>query len=522
MKNKIIKYFPYIFIFLLIIFYFQYSVTITWDSTHYMNYVNIFEGKVGWNTWDVVRGPVFPLIIHIGNIIFGKTSQGLIMMTFIFYLIMLYFNYKIIKNFLDNLNIKNKTKKIISYTLILSIIINPIIYGFYHCLLTEFVAITLSSISCYLAPKWLNSDFYIQRKTYIGYSLLFIFLTIISWFLKQPYVSAGLFVLLVTYFISIFEHRNKKNFAIRTITLFICVLSLFLSIKAWNYVLRKMGNDPSTDRNPTNSLGVQLINAVGYMEVVDDYEIYTKEYINNSKLTKKEKNRAIKMIKSNDDYIIINYKNKNNKISKSKLIVRGKDEISTLYALKYLGNEFINNPLKLSEAYLDNYLATIDFYSTKTEDGVGYSVSKNVKIDFSSEIGAIAYKPYKYNQSNVFYVLPEMYERVEQYEQKNLASPFLNFLMMQLGFICLIIFKILFLILPLTFIISIIVRFKNKCENKYNLNISIILLGYSLLHVILHAFTGAILDRYIVPVFLQTFLGTIFLVYNVFYKKKIK
>lgn len=99
MKNKIIKYFPYIFIFLLIIFYFQYSVTITWDSTHYMNYVSIFEGKLGWNTWDVVRGPVFPLIIHISNILFGKTSQGLIMMTFIFYLIMLYFNYKIINNF---------------------------------------------------------------------------------------------------------------------------------------------------------------------------------------------------------------------------------------------------------------------------------------------------------------------------------------------------------------------------------------------------------------------------------------
>lgn len=226
------------------------------------------------------------------------------------------------------------------------------------------------------------------------------------------------------------------------------------------------------------------------------------------------------MIKSNDDYIIINYKNKNNKISKSKLIVRGKDEISTLYALKYLGNEFINNPLKLSEAYLDNYLATIDFYSTKTEDGVGYSVSKNVKIDFSSEIGAIAYKPYNYNQSNIFYVLPEMYEKVEQYEQKNLASPFLNLVMTKLGFIYLILFKILFLILPLTFIISIIFIFKNNNRKNYNLNISIILLGYSLLHVILHAFTGAILDRYVIPTYIATFLGTIFVILNIIIRKK--
>ena len=83
MKDKIKKNFGIISLILITLFYFQYSVTILWDSAHYMNYVNIFEGNLSWNNWDVVRGPVFPIIIYLGNFIFGKTSQGLILNTYI-------------------------------------------------------------------------------------------------------------------------------------------------------------------------------------------------------------------------------------------------------------------------------------------------------------------------------------------------------------------------------------------------------------------------------------------------------
>ncbi len=518
MIKKAKKYYKYILLFLLIIFYFQYSVTITWDSTHYMNYVNIFEGKLGWNTWDVVRGPTFPTSIHLGNNIFGKTSQGLVMMTFIFYLIMLYFNYKIIKKFLEGFNIKHKSKKIILYLFIFLIIINPIIYGFYHCLLTEFVAITLATISCYIASKWVSINYCNNKWEYIKYSIIFIILIIISWFLKQPYVSVGLFVLVISYFINIFEQRAKHNFMIRTLTLIICLVTLFVSIKSWNLVLKRMGVNPDSDRNPTNSLGVQILNAVNYLEVKDGYEIFSKEFIENSKLDKNDKIKALKMIKKNDEYVIVNYKS-NNKIVKSKLINRSKEQISTFYALKYLGKEFINNPIKLGSSYLDNYLAIIDVYSTVTENGVDYRVSQKIKLDFSSEIVTIAFRPYNYNQSNIFYVLPEMYEKVEQYEQSNMSFSGLNFIMQKIGFVYLLIFKIIFLILPFLFILSIILRIKNKNRIPYNYDIVIILLGYSFLHTLLHVFTGAILDRYIVPAFLTAFLGTIFLVLNIILKK---
>ena len=113
---------------LVTIFYFEYSVSILWDSAHYMNYVNIFEGNLAWNQWDVVRGPVFPIIIYLGNFIFGKTSQGLIMNTYLYYVIMLVFCYRILREFfLEDKKVTIKKRNvIIGLFIFLMIIINPI------------------------------------------------------------------------------------------------------------------------------------------------------------------------------------------------------------------------------------------------------------------------------------------------------------------------------------------------------------------------------------------------------------
>lgn len=209
MKNKIRKNFPLILLLCLIIFYFEYSVTILWDSAHYMSYVNILERIAPLNTWDVVRGPTFPIIIFLGNILFGKTSQGLLMNTFIYYLIMILFVYKILNYAFDNFNFSSKKKRNLSIVILLFVIINPIIFGFYHSLLTEFVAITLSVLSCYLAVIWYDIEIDKNKKNYIIISIIFAFLTVFSWFLKQPYVSCGFFPFLISYIISLFKDRKS-------------------------------------------------------------------------------------------------------------------------------------------------------------------------------------------------------------------------------------------------------------------------------------------------------------------------
>ena len=97
--------------------------------------------------------------------------------------------------------------------------------------------------------------------------------------------------------------------------------------------------------------------------------------------------------------------------------------------------------------------------------------------------------------------------------------------MLILGKIFLIVFKILFALLPFSLIIAIVFRCKNKNKEiqKRNLNLIIILLGFSFLHVMLHVVTGAIIDRYAIPAFISNILGTtILFVYLIGCKKMLK
>lgn len=510
MKKNNKKYVPIILFLLLTIFYFEYSVTVLWDSAHYMSYVDIFEGNALWNTWDVVRGPVFPLIIFVGNFLFGKTTQGLIMNTYIYYLLMLLFSYKILKYFFKNTCIKSKYVRIIFAVIILCIILNPFIFGFYHSLLTEFAAITFAMISCYLALLWLDCDLTKKLGKYIIYSVLFVFLTIICWFLKQPYVSCSLFVLIVAFLISIFQEKNFKFFLIRFSSVLSCIVFLVISIVTWNAFMKHMGNDPSTDRNPTNSLGNQLITAVAFMKVNNNSEeIESVKYINYSKLSENEKKEVKKLIKKKVDYIIVNhYRGKKN--YEADYLVADDGNVSTLNAVKYILKIFIKKPFNVLDSYLTNYFSIIDIYSTSTSDGVGYSSTKKLDLSFSNEITTIGLHPYNYDSSNVFYMLPEMHERVKSYEQTNYANKSLNSVLKFLGDFYLLIFKVLFLLLPFSLICSIIIRITRRGDKKQVIlcNSVIILLGFGLLHVLLHTVTGAIIDRYAMPAFLPVFLGS--------------
>ena len=513
MKKFIQKNYKIIVFIILTIFYFEYSVSITWDSAHYLGYVKIFERLLPFSTWDVVRGPVFPLIIYIGNILFSKTSHGLLINTYIYYLIMLFFTAKILDYYFNKFTIKEKTKNIIKNCIILLIIVNPIIYGYYHCLLTEFVAITLSVFSCYYAIIWLNTDYYKDKKAYIHLSILFIFLTIFSWFLKQPYVSCGFFALAITYIISIFQFKNKKQFLVRTITILSCILCLFISIKVWNAILNSNGNDTSTNRNPTNGLGNQLINAIDYLEIDKNEEIFSRKFIKKSKLSKQEKEDIYKLLNNNEKYILIYKFNKSDKLVDVDYIKSSNGySVSVFSSINYLLKSFIGQPIRFLDSYIINYFSIIDIYKTETEDGVRYNSTKKFDINFSNEITAIGNFPYR-NNSNMFQLSEELYNNAHSYEQPNNANRILNKIMALTSNIFVVLFKLVFLLLPILFIYSIILRLLKKYKKYHDkLNLIIILFGFSVLHLLLHTVTGAIIDRYAMPAYITTSLGIVMLI----------
>ena len=524
MKEKIKKALPLILFLCLIIFYFEYSVTILWDSAHYMSYVNILEGSASFSTWDVVRGPIFPLIIYIGNILFGKTTQGLLMNTFIYYLIMLYSVFKVMNYALNISNFNNKNKRVITLIVIITIIVNPIIFGFYHSLLTEFVAITLSILSCYLAVVWHDTEYSNNKKKYICLSIIFCIITLFGWFLKQPYVSCSLFPLIISYIITLFQKKGFKKILIRTVTIICCLVSLILGIKVWNYALLAMGTNPNSSRNPSVSLGNTLISGLGFTKINFSEEIKNIEFINEeSKLSKKEKAEVTKLLNGKNDYLIIDIYEKDTLVD-SDYIISKNGNISTVDSVIYIVKMFLKKPIKIVDAYVTNYFSIIDIYSTTSEDTITYKSNKKIDLKFSNEIKTIAFKPYYYGANNIFYMLPEMRERVNCYEQTNYTFKPINYCMLILGKIYLILFKIVFVFLPFALILSIIWRIKYR-KNKNtikNLNLVIILLGFSFLHVLLHAVTGAIIDRYAVPAFITASLGILLLIMSKVFVIKVK
>lgn len=498
---------------LLTLFYFTYAVSITWDSAHYMSYVNILEGVLPFSSWDVVRGPVFPMIIHLSNLFFGKTVQGLLINSYIYYLIMLFFSYKILKDLLPN----NKRKtKIIIFTLI-SIILNPIIYGYYHVLLTEFVAMTVAILSCYLSYKWLNCD-QTKKKEFILYTIAFTILTIFCWFLKQPYVSTTLFPLLIAFLIKLFKKEHYKKKAPSILTLLICIICLISSISGWNKILEKEGLNTSTDRNPTNTLGNSFVTGLNCFEINYGYNYEYIEGENIEYLSNIELKNIKKHIENSDDtYVIVNIKDKNNNIVDRKYIDVNGNNLSTFESIKLILNTFVAHPILVTDSYITNYLSIIDIYKVVSEeDSAKHEATNIIDLTFVNEIGSIGMKPYSYT-SNIFYLTDEANARVVNYEQFNHAPKLLNYAMLILSKVGIVLFKLIFLLLPICFLISIVKRIRTG-NGKYDM--IIVIFGFSLLHLMLHIATGAIIDRYIMPAYIPTFLGIILLVSLLCTKKK--
>lgn len=521
MKSMIKKNYILILFLLLTIFYFEYSVSITWDSAHYLGYIKVLERIAPVSSWDVVRGPIFPIVIFLGNVLFSKTSHGLLMNTYMYYLIMLFFVNFLIDYFFTKLKISNKYKNAIKIVLIMSIILNPIIYGYYHTLLTEFVAITLSVISSYFAILWLDADYKETKRKYLFISVLFMLLTIFSWFLKQPYVSCGFFSLLVSYIISIFKEKNLNKFIVRTLTVFSCILALFMSIKIWNVFLDNHGCNTKGDRNPTNTLGNQLITAVNHFKIKTGKKIYDKNFIKKVKLSSDEKKTISKLIKEDKKYVLI-YKYSKKKLTDVDYIESddGKN-VSVFSSVMYLTKIFFENPIKMVDAYVTNYFSIIDIYETFTADGIGYISTKKINPSFSNEIRVIGTKPYSIGDTNLFPLSDELYENAVNYIEPNHAHHLLNDFMNLLSKVSIVIFKVVFFFLPFLLIVSLIITISKKYINyRSQLYLIDILLGFSFLHVMLHTVTGAIIDRYALPAYITSLLGSIMLIIVIICKRK--
>lgn len=484
---------------LLVIVFFSFSIVITWDSTHYLTYVNIFEGASKFSTWDIVRGPVFPYIIYLGFLFFGKTIQGTLLLMFLFYLV-----YVLLVNYFCNILFRKK--KVLKYIILLFCIFNPIIFGYYHTLLTEFVAVTLALLSCYFATKWWKVN---TKKEKIIDSLYFIIALPFAWFLKQPYICCVLIPMCVSTLIALCNNHTKQKVLYYVGTCIFSVFFLAFSIWGWNKFLIYKGVNMNTGRDSSSMMSMQIIQGVQYFRYENNFDF---ENLNtNNYLSEEEKEYISKNLNDNKDNLRIISIYDNNKLIEQDVIEVDKNGIpSTKDAVIQIGKTFFKYPTLIIKNYIRNYCALSSVCKISTQNGVTYNVTNEFDFIDTFEHKSIAYKNYNYNSDNSFY-FPE--ER--QYLVNNLTQTtsigILGHVENLLEIPTNIVFKITILLLPFALleliVMGIIKRKKIINDNLYITGL--ILLSYSFLAVFANALSGAIIDRYVTAMFIPGLLGII-------------
>lgn len=530
MNDKLKKLLSVCFWVLLWIYYSSYAVIVYWDSAHYYSYIPIIEGKVSIQEWDIVRGPVFPYLLYFIKKIFGSNNFSLVIVTFISYAIMIIF----VKLILDKLadSISDKKAKFLFYCVtMLLIVINPILFGYYHALLTEFVALTLTIASCYIAWKWIYFDCSKNILKAIGYTLFFVISVLFSWFLKQPYVAVTLFPMLIAIVISVFVNFNLINFIYQIATVVLCAFTLSTSIGAWNSYLDKSGLDLNTNRNVVSNFGSQLAGSSKNVERYSDekQEKFEKTYLTNSKLSKEEKEIITKKLNGKTNYMAFKIINPNGYCDDIVVYdIGNRTSISVVQGASIVFKLTKAYPTDVIEGYVTGYLLLSDVYN-RTEDTDTWPIGINKTFDLDSNyenmtIGSNIINP----KSSIFPMTDELYNGVKGLEvYYNPPIIFQSVLDRDKDFFHRM-YSITMLLLPFLFVASLLFRIVNRKKlkefEKREYDLLIMLLGFSIMNACVYVFTGSCIDRYQSPALIPMTLSYMIYIKKIgfFVKNKIK
>lgn len=498
MNKYLKKYHKELLFLLLLVTFFSFSVIITYDSSHYMSYVNILKGNLAFSTWDIVRGPIFPFLIFGGIFLFGETIQGLLILFFLFYLLYAYLVYAFATKILQNRSVR--------WIVIFFCLLNPMIFGYFHTLLTEFVAITFAMLSCYLACLWWNEKDVNKRN---ACSLFFIFGMAFAWLLKQPYICCAFFPMVISAIFAIIKNHTWKNIRYY---IGVCVLSLFFMIVAifsWNQILIYHDVDMNTGRDSSSMLSSQLMLGVQYFEYDSNFDF--NSYDSNSFLSTNEKNYIRNHLNENQDNLkIIKIYNHNKLVDLDVIPVDKNGNLSTTSVILQIVKTFFKHPTIIIKNYLKNYCALSSVCSISSSDGVSYRVTNQMELIDTYEHQLIAYRTFDDTVSNRFPLSEDGYSFTNNLAQQNQLGIFALFFQ-SLEKPTNIIFKLTILLLPIALLTLIIFRIiKRKKMQKYSLYVmSFILLSYSFLTVLANAVSGSIIDRYAINSFIPGLFGII-------------
>lgn len=510
-KEKVKKILSITALVILTIIFFSYNIVICVDSSHYTWLSNLIGDRASFQNWDVARGIVFPMIIHILTVICGENVISLQIGMFIAYVTVLGVTYEILKEMDEEFKFNKFSKIALIILAVFLIILNPLIYGYYHVILTEFVSMTACIVASYFAWKWIECNFETSKIKYIIYTLYFGCSMAFMWHLKQPYVLTILAPVIISIILSYIKNWNWKNVLQRAVSLVVCGITLLVSIKLWNFTLVHYNVVIDQGRTSSGFLSGQILAGMTEYHYIEDKEEYTKEKITeNEKISQEDKDKINEIIDGNSkqykNYAL--YECANN--TKIKVLYSKEEAVSVAEALKFEMSAFFEDPNSIIKGYVCNYFTTIGLFKAQTVEASAVATYELTWSD-TYENSFIGYNTYR-EMINDLGVPEYYYSYIENYVGVNRQIKFVNMYMTSLSLITIYTFKLFLLASPILaiaafikFIVLKVKKYENKKLRIYEL--LTILYGYAFLNVLMNAVLGALIDRYVISSYIAVNLA---------------
>lgn len=489
-------------IILLAILFFSYNITTTWDSSEYLGLADYIGTNDMQDKWIGHRGIAFPLLLKLFKPFGIENKVFLLVLTFIFYISMLVTIYLIYKKLKEIGYLKSKVRKIvfIIYS-IFFVILNPIIFGYYHTILTEFVAITIALVMCYLTWKWIDYDWKENKKKCIIYAVIFAFLTVFIYHIKQSLVSLALIPVMIAAFISIINNFKLKNISVKIFTLIFIIIMLVASIKIWNLSMKKASVGEATATRRVNG---HLIGGIKRLKKICDETTIDNVELDREKISNKDNEEINKIIAKESKYKAFDiYQNLD---KDGYLVYYSKGSYSFKEDIKFYIKTLITEPSAIINSYYNGYKRII-------------FCGEDMPLWLGRENYEIPIRIYL-SKENVVDVNKDYEQYIENYKsinKENIVSNIFNEYALRAVFPITAFTKISLWILPITWIILLgIYCIFNKKMNFIKLKVLqlvVILYTTSFGGIMSYIAFGAFVDRYVVPMMITTFIGHILSVF---------
>jgi hypothetical protein len=490
--------------------HFSLPLVLTYDSGHYYHYLKIFLGQLPLAEWDRVRQPGYPLFLFFVQIFFGGSQQSFLLFHFVLLLTVVNLGLKFVwKNYSSHIS-----RIFFLIYLVVFVLLEPLVVGYYHVLLTEAFAAGLCAISCFRACDWyryVSSAMPSTRETWqkVGFWL---FLVVFSYHLKQSYVFCALVPFFVSSAFGLYSNRSAKialRVVLRSFSFVVSVL--ILSVVLWSWVLPTPESKAMHDRLPASWGTKLLIGGVARATNVGSFDIHLKDsghlYLPSSI---RDKVQSIAKTGLYNTQCSAVYKLGSSAEDAYSFLLCKELQPTFSDALKFCLTSFFQSPIQLLLGYGEGLLRLVRALPSGVSVGGGQYV-------LSLENEAIGFKPFR-GEWNVDPMPSQFATGLDSFRQLDVVRargffgllPYKLFLGQTVFF-----FSFLLIFLLIVFPVLILLLATKSLTQVTSSPMFLFLLAASataIVHSVFHVVLGMVIDRYAFPVFFTGIFAFGFLV----------